>query len=122
CTIRNMSRAAACCVLFFSSRRRHTRFSRDWSSDVCSSDLPKVPTPTRVDELVVGKLRKLGIVPSELCSDEEFLRRVSLDLTGTRSEERRVGIHSAFRTFRGAVALRATCDRDAVLSCTSRYE
>src|SRR5207302_3485779 len=25
--------------IFFSSRRRHTRFSRDWSSDVCSSDL-----------------------------------------------------------------------------------
>src|SRR5690606_40376590 len=24
---------------FFSGRRRHTRFSRDWSSDVCSSDL-----------------------------------------------------------------------------------
>src|SRR5690606_39584354 len=35
----------ACCAVdffvlfFFSSRRRHTRFSRDWSSDVCSSDL-----------------------------------------------------------------------------------
>src|SRR5690606_40351332 len=27
---------------FFSSRRRHTRFSRDWSSDVCSSDLLRV--------------------------------------------------------------------------------
>src|SRR5256886_12104806 len=26
-------------VLFFSSRRRHTRFDCDWSSDVCSSDL-----------------------------------------------------------------------------------
>src|SRR5690606_40579907 len=26
----------------FSSRRRHTRFSRDWSSDVCSSDLVEV--------------------------------------------------------------------------------
>src|SRR6266700_4295425 len=26
-------------VFFFSSRRLHTRFSRDWSSDVCSSDL-----------------------------------------------------------------------------------
>src|SRR2546430_5615222 len=25
---------------FFSSRRRHTRFDCDWSSDVCSSDLP----------------------------------------------------------------------------------
>src|SRR5215475_5094157 len=29
---------------FFSSRRRHTRFSRDWSSDVCSSDLSFYPT------------------------------------------------------------------------------
>src|SRR5207302_2873407 len=28
-----------CYFFFFSSRRRHTRFSRDWSSDVCSSDL-----------------------------------------------------------------------------------
>src|SRR5690625_1501903 len=27
------------CVFFFSSRRRHTRWPRDWSSDVCSSDL-----------------------------------------------------------------------------------
>src|SRR2546430_16609599 len=27
---------------FFSSRRRHTRFDCDWSSDVCSSDLPGV--------------------------------------------------------------------------------
>src|SRR5690606_40367065 len=27
---------------FFSSRSRHTRFSRDWSSDVCSSDLAKL--------------------------------------------------------------------------------
>src|SRR5690606_40137475 len=30
--------ASAVC---FASRRRHTRFSRDWSSDVCSSDLDK---------------------------------------------------------------------------------
>src|SRR5207249_9110001 len=29
-------------VFFFSSRRRHTRSKRDWSSDVCSSDLPSV--------------------------------------------------------------------------------
>src|SRR5690606_39327080 len=28
-------------LFFFSSRRRHTRFSRDWSSDVCSSDLER---------------------------------------------------------------------------------
>src|SRR6266513_3180365 len=29
-------------LFFFSSRRRHTRSKRDWSSDVCSSDLPRV--------------------------------------------------------------------------------
>src|SRR5690606_40626453 len=32
------------CFFFFSSRRRHTRFSRDWSSDVCSSDLDQAAT------------------------------------------------------------------------------
>src|SRR5690606_41927373 len=33
---------------FFSSRRRHTRFSRDWSSDVCSSDLAWASPQSRV--------------------------------------------------------------------------
>src|SRR5256885_7276838 len=31
-----------CLFFFFSSRRRHTRLQGDWSSDVCSSDLPSV--------------------------------------------------------------------------------
>src|SRR2546429_1971507 len=34
-----MRRHVGLCFFFFSSRRRHTRCSRDWSSDVCSSDL-----------------------------------------------------------------------------------
>src|SRR5207302_2444938 len=34
---------------FFSSRRRHTRFSRDWSSDVCSSDLVPVDNRHQLD-------------------------------------------------------------------------
>src|SRR5436309_9698780 len=34
-----MSLFVVSALFFFSSRRRHTRFSRDWSSDVCSSDL-----------------------------------------------------------------------------------
>src|SRR2546429_3878027 len=40
-------RVCTLCVIFFffSSRRRHTRCSRDWSSDVCSSDLRTVSFP-----------------------------------------------------------------------------
>jgi hypothetical protein len=52
-------------------------------SDKVGPKYPDVPAPTKVDELVVAKLRKLGVVPSEVCSDGEFLRRVSLDMTGT---------------------------------------
>src|SRR5690625_7028384 len=35
---------------FFSSRRRHTRWPRDWSSDVCSSDLKEEDTPSDKEE------------------------------------------------------------------------
>jgi len=36
----------------------------------------------RIDELVAGKWKRMKILPSELCSDAEFIRRVTLDLTG----------------------------------------
>ncbi len=52
-------------------------------SDRVGKNYPQVPTPTRIDKLVVAKLQKVGIVPAELCTDAEFLRRVSLDMTGT---------------------------------------
>src|SRR4029078_9576870 len=52
-------------------------------SQLTGDRYPSVPTPTKIDELVVQKLKKLGEVPSELGSDAEFLRRVSLDMTGT---------------------------------------
>jgi hypothetical protein len=55
---------------------------RPWS-ELVGPRFPDVPTPTRIDELVVAKLRKLGVVPSGPCSDAEFLRRASLDMTGT---------------------------------------
>jgi hypothetical protein len=47
------------------------------------ANYPDVPVPTHIDELVVARLRTLGIVPSEQSGDAEFLRRVSLDMTGT---------------------------------------
>ncbi len=44
---------------------------------------PALRAATPIDEFINGKLAKLRIVPAELCTDDEFLRRVSLDLIGT---------------------------------------
>ncbi len=44
---------------------------------------PKTPEFNYIDTLVHNKLRKLRIIPSEVCSDEQFLRRVFVDITGT---------------------------------------
>src|SRR5258707_9698067 len=59
---------------FFSSRRRHTRYWRDWSSDVCSSDLSDAPCA------------QLGVVRAQGAS--EGFGDVAAH---QRSEERRVG-------------------------------
>src|SRR5699024_12200362 len=76
---------------FFSCRRRHTRSKRDWSSDVCSSDLScfcrlssECPWPRLarvfVDSLSGGSGKHVSLVTSHTES-----------LTTWRSEERRVG-------------------------------
>lgn len=44
---------------------------------------PEVEPNNFIDSFVFSKLRQFNIIPSELSSDEEFLRRVCLDLTGT---------------------------------------
>src|SRR3712207_8510167 len=48
-------------LFFFSSRRRHTRYWRDWSSDVCSSDLEEYPDDCsgREEEQEVGQEREV---------------------------------------------------------------
>lgn len=51
-------------------------------SDRTGDNYPETPTPTEIDRLVVERLKKLGVVQSGLSTDEEFLRRVSLDVTG----------------------------------------
>src|SRR3712207_2641319 len=43
---------------FFSSRRRHTRYWRDWSSDVCSSDLSMMITTRRMQGLFIDPERR----------------------------------------------------------------
>ncbi len=52
-------------------------------SSLTGDRYPKLPAPTPIDRHINTKLAKLGIVPAELCADEQFLRRVSLDLIGT---------------------------------------
>jgi len=59
-------------------------------SPLAGDAFPNVPTPTPIDELVVGKLRQLGIEPSELCSDEDFLRRAYIDIAGTLPHHREI--------------------------------
>ena len=44
---------------------------------------PAVPENNFIDTLVNAKLRKLRLLPSPLCTDEVFLRRAYLDITGT---------------------------------------
>src|SRR5690606_39909461 len=101
---------------FFSSRRRHTRFSRDWSSDVCSSDLTM-----RLD---AGKLLIVGIFVFALFAAgfavwfRSQQGKQALELWGVdtaarirnaqdvqllyyRSEERRVGKEGRSRWARG---------------------
>src|SRR2546429_5676281 len=89
--VRTVTRA----FFFFSSRRRHTRCSRDWSSDVCSSDLTLV-----ID--TVGFNDKAWL-PAFLPHTEQWhvveryhrpdLAHLNIDVSieDPRSEERRVG-------------------------------
>src|SRR5690606_40177015 len=91
-----------------SSRRRHTRFSRDWSSDVCSSDLFKDHLLQLIDGICFISLQPgahgAGIVLGKPAGYNwilivEFLpveihycrNSASSDCVSSRSEERRVG-------------------------------
>src|SRR5690606_40573732 len=74
---------------FFSSRRRHTRFSRDWSSDVCSSDLIiQVAGGQSLHDRLDGDVVLFEAQGIEL--DANFPLRAAFD-GDRRSEERRVG-------------------------------
>src|SRR5204862_5942351 len=83
---------------FFSSRRRHTRSLRDWSSDVCSSDLVRVwvalgadpEQPNRATQTltVSASADELFGFVRDATNFQQLLRNV-VDVQ--RSEERRVG-------------------------------
>src|SRR3712207_7430350 len=82
--------SVACLVFFFSSRRRHTRYWRDWSSDVCSSDLVLVAVyASPVAEALAGIGTQLGYRVVVVEPDPD--RRAAAVWAERRSEERRGG-------------------------------
>src|SRR5690606_39405435 len=90
-----------------SSRRRHTRVSRDWSSDVCSSDLWPIPEPPSADVPLSGSqrdafARRLGAYMTKACReakretrwtapDARYEAAIAAAVERLRAEERRVG-------------------------------
>src|SRR3712207_7387531 len=80
-----------CFFFFFSSRRRHTRYWRDWSSDVCSSDLQ--PHGLHHAHHLAG-FDDVAYAVLVLDGDEDARQEIADQLLGAeadRSEERRVG-------------------------------
>src|SRR5207249_8460614 len=80
---------------FFSSRRRHTRSKRDWSSDVCSSDLIFIISDL-LSPLVISLALLVSGVTSSIYKDRLIAaaaQKISQmpNLITVRSEERRVG-------------------------------
>src|SRR5690348_17372950 len=87
---------------FFSSRRRHTRWTGDWSSDVCSSDLPPISGRRRTERLDAAAVFREWVAPGSTrpgayggdggasCGRLADIGGRRRRLAG-RSEERRVG-------------------------------
>src|SRR5439155_8871438 len=76
---------------FFSSRRRHTRWPRDWSSDVCSSDL-RIAGDDAPGEPERGPGRQQHIVIDDILGQQAIGRGHRMEPHRlVRSEERRVG-------------------------------
>src|SRR5205085_5753521 len=87
---------------FFSSRRRHTRFDCDWSSDVCSSDLRQ---PARPPRQARARRRRLAATAAAAlapaAAPAAITRASSWETTAAaRSEERRVGKECRLRWLR----------------------
>src|SRR5690606_40470589 len=90
-------------LFFFSSRRRHTSFSRDWSSDVCSSDLDTKGEFWALEDVsfTVKPGEAIGVVGRNGQGKSTLLKLVAGVLLpdtgsvtvsgGVKSEERRVG-------------------------------
>src|SRR2546430_8598649 len=83
-----------CVCFFFSSRRRHTRFDCDWSSDVCSSDLmPPSQTPAGAPA---------GVCEGGILGQETVAGMHGVRAGGARGIEDALNREIAFDSWRGA--------------------
>src|SRR5690606_39405815 len=94
-------------VFFFSSRRRHTSFSRDWSSDVCSSDLAPCPAG-EAPGLAIDGAKGLPAIEAFILARLFMFQQVYLH-KATRSAEWMI------RTILGQIG-RASCRERAEMS------
>src|SRR3712207_7721975 len=88
-------------MFFFSSRRRHTTYWRDWSSNVCSSDLRMLlrgrntvgytPYPTEVTSAFVREAASAGVDIFRIFDALNDVSQMRPAIDAVRSEERRVG-------------------------------
>src|SRR3989449_11215610 len=101
---------------FFSSRRRHTRCSRDWSSDVCSSDLLRgsPPEPARSRSARLVSLGGGGLPPPLAGRPDAGHYSLRLKRVGLGVRPPRAGLWVARRRFHvAAVASSLAVGRDA---------
>src|SRR2546421_666622 len=74
---------------FFSSRRRHTRSDRDWSSDVCSSDLMNNGRKPGTYEDIPNISSKYGKIEAETIKKYETLRNSNMDIEQISNQDRK---------------------------------
>src|SRR3712207_8478892 len=100
--------------MFFSSRRRHTRYWRDWSSGVCSSDLENVAVPlelagqedafarAQAELEAVGLGQRLSHYPAQLSGGEQ--QRVAIArATAPRPDRKSTRLNSSHANISYAV-------------------
>src|SRR2546427_2557054 len=78
-------------LFFFSSRRRHTRFDCDWSSDVCSSDL----TAMAQEAVSPSSSATAGLSRAEVLADLEMWHQAGMTYLPSPSADRDISYNSA---------------------------
>lgn len=78
-----VGRGEAAITVAYDTSVLYARLTVPHDNDLTESDFGRLTVNNYIDELVLAKLRKLRIAPSDLASDSDFVRRAYLDATGT---------------------------------------